>query len=81
MTERRGIARWKRITSGLGRSGRRLSPGDRGELMVRHRIPFTTFDLSGAERLYSYGTGPIEYSHRLVGGDGPSVPWQRLGQA
>jgi SAM-dependent methyltransferase len=39
---------------------------DQGELVARHRIPFTTLDLSDAERLHSYGTGPIEYSHSLT---------------
>ena len=39
---------------------------DRGELVVRHRLPFTTLDLSDAEREHSYGTGPIEYSHSLT---------------
>jgi SAM-dependent methyltransferase len=39
---------------------------DRGELVVRHRIPFTTLDLPDAARLHSYGTGPIEYSHSLT---------------
>ncbi len=39
---------------------------DRGELLVRHRLPFTTLDLSEAERLRTYGTGPIEYSHSLT---------------
>jgi len=39
---------------------------DRGELVARHRIPFTTLDLSDAERLHCYGTGPIEYSHSLT---------------
>jgi SAM-dependent methyltransferase len=39
---------------------------DRGELAVRHRIPFTTLELPDAERLLSYGTGPIEYSHSLT---------------
>jgi SAM-dependent methyltransferase len=38
----------------------------RGELVVRHRLPFTTLDLPDAERLGSYGTGPIEYSHSLT---------------
>jgi SAM-dependent methyltransferase len=37
-----------------------------GELVVRHRLPFTTLDLPDAERLSSYGTGPIEYSHSLT---------------
>jgi SAM-dependent methyltransferase len=39
---------------------------ERGELVVRHRLPFTTLDLPEAERLHSYGTGPIEYSHSLT---------------
>ncbi len=39
---------------------------ERGELMVRHRLPFTTLDLSAAERLHCYGDGPIEYSHTLT---------------
>ena len=40
---------------------------ERGELIVRHRLPFSTLDLSDAERHRSYGTGPIEYSHSLTG--------------
>lgn len=39
---------------------------ERDELVVRHRLPFTTLDLSDAERTRSYGTGPIEYSHSLT---------------
>jgi SAM-dependent methyltransferase len=39
---------------------------ERGELTVRHQIPFSTLDLPDAERLRSYGTGPIEYSHSLT---------------
>jgi len=39
---------------------------ERGELVVRHRLPFTTLDLRAAERLRSYGDGPIEYSHSLT---------------
>jgi SAM-dependent methyltransferase len=39
---------------------------DRGELVVRHRLPFTTLDLPDAERLRTYGDGPIEYSHSLT---------------
>jgi SAM-dependent methyltransferase len=39
---------------------------DQGELVVRHRIPFSTLDLSDAERQHSYGEGPIEYSHTLA---------------
>jgi SAM-dependent methyltransferase len=38
----------------------------RGELVVRHQIPFTTADLPDAERQRSYGDGPIEYSHTLT---------------
>ncbi|MFF0342841.1 class I SAM-dependent methyltransferase [Kribbella sp. NPDC004875] len=39
---------------------------ERGELVVRHRLPFSSLDLSEAERARSYGTGPIEYSHSLT---------------
>jgi SAM-dependent methyltransferase len=39
---------------------------DRQELVVRHRLPFTTLDLSDADRMRSYGSGPIEYSHSLT---------------
>jgi hypothetical protein len=39
---------------------------ERGELVARHRLPFTTLDLSDDERLNSYGDGPIEYSHSLA---------------
>jgi SAM-dependent methyltransferase len=39
---------------------------ERGELTVRHRLPFTTLSLPEAERQRSYGTGPIEYSHSLT---------------
>lgn len=38
----------------------------RGELVVRHPLPFSTLDLSDADRLRSYGDGPIEYSHSLT---------------
>ena len=40
---------------------------ERGELIVSHRLPFSTLDLPDAERQRSYGTGPIEYSHSLTG--------------
>ncbi|MGH3672416.1 MAG: class I SAM-dependent methyltransferase [Pseudonocardiaceae bacterium] len=40
---------------------------ERGELMVRHQLPFSSLDLPDAERQRSYGTGPIEYSHSLAG--------------
>jgi SAM-dependent methyltransferase len=39
---------------------------EREEFVVRHRLPFTTLDLSDAERMRSYGDGPIEYSHTLT---------------
>ena len=40
---------------------------ERGELIVRHPLPFSSLDLPDAERQRSYGTGPIEYSHSLTG--------------
>lgn len=39
---------------------------DREELVVRHRLPFSTLDLAEAERMRAYGSGPIEYSHSLT---------------
>lgn len=39
---------------------------ERGELIARNRLPFTTLDLPDDERQRSYGTGPIEYSHSLT---------------
>ena len=39
---------------------------ERGELTVRHQLPFSTLDLTDAERQRSYGTGPIEFSHSLT---------------
>jgi SAM-dependent methyltransferase len=39
---------------------------ERGELIVRHRLPFSSLDLPDDERQRSYGTGPIEYSHSLT---------------
>jgi SAM-dependent methyltransferase len=39
---------------------------DRGELVVRHRLPFSTLDLPDAERRRVYGDGPVEYSHSLT---------------
>jgi SAM-dependent methyltransferase len=44
---------------------------DQGRFVARHQIPFSTLELSEAERLHVYGEGPIEYSHSLsdqVGG-------------
>ena len=39
---------------------------EQDDLVVRHQLPFSTLDLPEAERLRSYGTGPIEYSHSLT---------------
>jgi SAM-dependent methyltransferase len=39
---------------------------DRGEFVVRHPLPFSSLDLSDAERLRTYQDGPIEYSHSLT---------------
>jgi SAM-dependent methyltransferase len=39
---------------------------DRNTFVVRHRLPFSTLDLSPAERRRTYGDGPIEYSHSLT---------------
>ncbi|NYI77304.1 methyltransferase domain-containing protein [Nocardioides panzhihuensis] len=39
---------------------------DRQELVVRHRLPFSSLDLSESDRMRAYGTGPIEYSHSLT---------------
>jgi SAM-dependent methyltransferase len=39
---------------------------ERGELVVRHKLPFTTLDLSADERSRTYADGPIEYSHSLT---------------
>jgi SAM-dependent methyltransferase len=38
---------------------------ERGELVVRHPLPFSTLDLTDAERQRAFGDGPIEYSHSL----------------
>src|SRR5580700_4673908 len=39
---------------------------ERGELVVSHTLPFSTLDLTEAERLRIDGDGPIEYSHSLT---------------
>ena len=39
---------------------------ERDELVVRHRIPYSTLDLPEAERQRAYADGPIEYSHSLT---------------
>ncbi len=38
----------------------------RRELVVRHRIPFSSLDLSEEERASGFGDGPIEFSHTLT---------------
>ncbi|GGR42145.1 hypothetical protein GCM10010197_04570 [Nocardioides luteus] len=38
---------------------------DADELVVRHRLPFSSLDLTPADRERAYGDGPIEYSHSL----------------
>jgi SAM-dependent methyltransferase len=38
----------------------------RGELVVRHPLPFSTLDLPDAERERVYGDGPVEFSHSLT---------------
>jgi SAM-dependent methyltransferase len=43
-----------------------LAALDAGEFVVRHRIPYSTLDLPGAERRRAYADGPIEYSHSLT---------------
>jgi SAM-dependent methyltransferase len=37
----------------------------RGEMVVRHRIPFSTLELSADERARAWGDAPIEYSHTM----------------
>ena len=39
---------------------------EREEFVVRHRLPFSSLDLSDAERTQAYGDGPIESSHSLT---------------
>ena len=39
---------------------------EREEFVVRYRLPFSTLDLSDAERKRGYGDGAIEYSHSLT---------------
>ena len=39
---------------------------EREEFVVRYRLPFSTLDLSDAERKQGYGDGAIEYSHSLT---------------
>jgi SAM-dependent methyltransferase len=39
---------------------------ERGELVVRHPLPFSSLDLPEAERVQYYGDGPVEFSHTLT---------------
>ena len=39
---------------------------ERGELVVRYALPFSSAGLPEAERLRGFGDGPIEYSHSLT---------------
>ena len=39
---------------------------ERGELVARHPLPFSTLDLPDAERKRVYGDGPVEFSHSLT---------------
>lgn len=39
---------------------------DQREFVVRHRLPFSSLDLSETERMRAFGDGPIEYSHSLT---------------
>jgi SAM-dependent methyltransferase len=38
----------------------------RGELVVAHRLPYSTLDLPADERARDYGEGPIEFSHTMT---------------
>jgi SAM-dependent methyltransferase len=39
---------------------------DQGNLVVRHRIPYSTLDLSVPERTAAFGDGPIEFTHSMT---------------
>ncbi len=39
---------------------------DRGRMVVRHPLPFSTLDLPAHERREAFGDGPIEYSHTMT---------------
>ncbi len=39
---------------------------ERNELVVRHPLPFSSLDLSEADRIRTFGNGPIHYSHSLT---------------
>jgi hypothetical protein len=40
---------------------------ERGELLVRYRLPFSSLDLPEAERVRYYADSPVEFSHSLTG--------------
>jgi SAM-dependent methyltransferase len=40
---------------------------ERGELVARYPLPFSSLDLPEAERARFYGDGPVEFSHTLTG--------------
>jgi SAM-dependent methyltransferase len=40
---------------------------ERGELVVRYPLPFSSLDLPEADRARFYGDGPVEFSHTLAG--------------
>jgi SAM-dependent methyltransferase len=40
---------------------------ERGELVARHPLPFSSLDLPDAERERFYGDGPVVFSHSLTG--------------
>lgn len=39
---------------------------DRGEFVVKHRIPYSTLDLSEEDRIAGFGDGPIEFTHTMT---------------
>jgi SAM-dependent methyltransferase len=39
---------------------------DRGRLVARHRIPYSSLDLSEEERAAAFGDGPIEFTHSMT---------------
>src|SRR5262249_55475899 len=39
---------------------------ERGELVVRHRIPYSTLDFPEEERRREFGDGPIMYTHTMT---------------
>jgi SAM-dependent methyltransferase len=43
-----------------------MSQVDAGHLVVKHRIPYSTLDLSEQERQDAFGDGPIEFTHTMT---------------